>query len=136
MKITILTAASSNHYKSVCQFIKTIPPSFKTIFYDIGLTNEERENLLLLFPLLDIRMFDFSKYPTFVLLTSPCAGAYAWKPIIIYDVLCELSEGILLWCDAGNKIDQHIDMLKPIIKENKIYTPLSSGTIQKWCHPS
>jgi hypothetical protein len=134
MKFTVVTAASSNHFKSVCQFLDTVPSSFKVIFYDIGLSNEERENIVLKYPFLDTRIFDFSKYPDYVNLKAPCAGAYAWKPIIIHEVFSEITDGILLWCDAGNKLDEHIKMLEPIILENKIYTPTSGGNIQKWCH--
>ena len=134
MNFTVVTAASSNHFKSVCQFLNTVPSSFKVVFYDIGLSQEERENIILLFPSVDTRSFDFSKYPEYVHLTAPSAGSYAWKPIIIHEVFLELNDGILLWCDAGNKLDKNIRMLESIIVQNKIYTPTSGGNIQKWCH--
>lgn len=136
MKFTVITAASSNHFKSVCQFLNTIPSSFKVIFYDIGLSNEERENIVLKYPFLDTRIFDFSKYPDYVNLKAPCAGAYAWKPIIIHEVFSEHNDGILLWCDAGNKLDANIGMLEPIIRQNKIYTPTSGGNVKRWFYPS
>ena len=80
------------------------------------------------------RKFDFSKYPDFVNLTSQDAGAYAWKPIIVCEMYKECN-GILLWCDSGNILNNEIFTLVDMIKLSKIYTPVSFGTIKKWTHP-
>jgi hypothetical protein len=133
---TVVSAASSNHFNSACQLLHTVPESFNVIFYDIGLTNSERSRLISTFPRITLRTFDFAKYPEHVLLSSQDAGAYAWKPIIISEVYSELSDGILLWCDAGNMLNSKIHDLPIIIQKNKIYTPHSWDDIQKWTHPS
>jgi hypothetical protein len=131
--MNIVTAASSNHFKSCIQLLKSVPSDFKKTFYDIGLTEEESKFIKEKFDI-DYRKFDFSKYPDFVNLTSQDAGAYAWKPIIVSEMYNEC-DGILLWCDSGNILNNEIFRLVDIIKSSKIYTPFSSGTLQRWTHP-
>lgn len=134
--MNLVSAASSNHFKTVCQFLRTVPESFNVIFYDIGLTDTQRNYIAQTFPHVNIRIFDFTKYPQHVLLSSPDAGAYAWKPIIIAEVYSELSDGILLWCDSGDILKSEIYDIKSIIQNNKIYSPESSGNIERWTHPA
>jgi hypothetical protein len=133
--ITIVTAASSNHYKTVNQFFNSILQGYNIIFYDIGLTTDEQIKLLEKFPHITYRKFDFSMYPSFVHLSSKDAGAYAWKPIIINEVYAETTD-ILIWCDSGNMMKNDIQKMLEITRNNKIYTPISSGTIQTWTHPT
>jgi hypothetical protein len=124
-----LTAASSNHFKSVKQFIKSLNGA-PVIFYDIGLTEIEAEEIKGM-PI-EYRLFDWSNVPEWGLLTSPNAGSYLWKPLIIQSVLLEAHD-ILIWCDAGNKI-QNIIELESYVKSVSIYTPYSNGSLRRWTH--
>lgn len=134
---TFVTAASSNHLKSVKQLIRSIPNTFYNptgiVFYDIGLTEQEASDLVLEFPHLVYRKLDFSKLPDFAHLSQPCAGAYAWKPYIIYEMYNELDSGLLIWCDAGNVIVDSNDLYS-VIKKSGIYSPQSSYSVQELCH--
>ena len=132
----IVSAASSNHFKSACQFIHSVPKEFHIIFYDIGLSDKEYNEISLKFPHITIRKFDFSKYPEHVSLSSPDAGAYAWKPIIISEVYSQITEGVLLWCDSGNLLNSQIYNLEVIIQQNKIYTSTTQGNISELTHPN
>ena len=132
--ITVVTAASSNHFKSVCQFLRSVPDSFNVIFYDIGLTSSEEYHLKSSFPNVTYRFFDFSKYPEYVKLSSPDAGAYTWKPIIIHEVYSELSGGVLLWCDAGTILYNTIHQCIDIVKTVRIFSARTSGTIRQYTH--
>jgi len=132
---TIVTAASSNHFKTINQFLKCLPTSYNIIFYDIGLSESERSLLKNTFPHVNHRIFNFSEYPDFVKLSSKDAGAYAWKPIIINEVYSETND-ILIWCDSGNFIKNDINQMIDVTRNNKIYTPISSGTIRRWTHPT
>jgi GR25 family glycosyltransferase involved in LPS biosynthesis len=135
--VTIVTASSDNHFQSVCNLIRSIPIYVNTIFYDIGLSNNNIKKLNTEFPNIHIRTFDFSKYPKHVSLSSRDAGAYAWKPIIIDEVYTELSSNnVLMWCDAGNILNNDIGNCINIIKTAKIYSALSSGNITRWTHPT
>jgi hypothetical protein len=133
----IVTAASSNHFKSVMQLIESIPPQIKVLFYDIGLTIEERQSLQSTFPTVSVKIFDFERYPIHVHLTSQDAGAYAWKPIIIDEVYNSSKDtDVLLWCDAGDILNADIYRCIETVKNNKIYTATSSGNISRWTHPT
>lgn len=127
---TFVTAASSNHFKSLCQLLGTIRDK-RVFVYDLGLSQAEVDHIRSIFTI-EYRVFPFSKYPLFVALTSPDAGAYAWKPILVAEVYSEI-EGTLIWCDAGNKV-LDVDALVRCVDRVGIYTPTSSGTIARWTH--
>lgn len=129
---TFVTAASSNHFKTLCQFLGTVIGQHVYV-YDLGLSQTEVDHLRSTFNIV-YRVFEFDKYPEFVKLTSPDAGAYAWKPILIADVYSQTS-GTLIWCDAGNKLID-LDKLLKAIDEDIVYTPTSSNRIIDWTHPT
>ena len=126
--ITIVTAASSNHFRSVLQFLGTIPQGVRVVVYDIGLTPAERSQLP------SVRSFDFDAYPPFLRLSAPDAGAYAWKPVIVYDV-CREFGGIVVWCDAGNKL-RNLSQLVTATRHCGVYSATSMGTFREWTHPT
>jgi hypothetical protein len=129
---TFVTAASSNHFKSLCQFLGTVVGQ-NVYVYDLGLSKSEVDHLRSTFNIA-YRVFEFNKYPKFVKLTSPDAGAYAWKPILIADVYSQTS-GTLIWCDAGNKLID-LDSLLKAIDDDIVYTPVSANRITDWTHPT
>jgi hypothetical protein len=124
-----LTAASSNHFKTVKQFIKSLNGE-PVIFYDIGLTQNEINEIKLL-PI-EYRLFDWSLVPPWGLLSSTYAGSYVWKPIIVHTVFQE-NYDILIWCDAGNII-YNIKELVEHIKDVKLYTPVVNATLYNFSH--
>ena len=130
--ITIVTATSSNHYRSLLQFLRSaVPTGHRVIVYDIGLTDAERAGLP---SSVVCRPFDFSKYPDFVRLTSPDAGAYVWKPCIVYDVCQELG-GIVIWCDSGNLLSDVASLVHSTTACG-VYSSITSGSFQTWTHPT
>lgn len=124
-----LTAASSNHFKSAVQFLKSLNGA-PVIFYDIGLTETEADVIKSMS--VEYRLFDWTHIPSWGLLTSPNAGAYVWKSVIIHAV-CQEPHDIVIWCDAGNIISDHRS-LENHVNDVHLYTPGSSGTIQRWTH--
>jgi hypothetical protein len=137
--ITIVTGASQNHSKSMLNLINSLYKNsnvdFQLYVYDLGLTDEYKNNLLLLFPNIFLKIFDYSKYPEYFNIKIN-AGEYAWKPAIIYEVLSEISNDneILLWLDAGNIITSSIENIINVIKNNKIFSPRTEANINRWCH--
>ena len=135
----IISGASDNHSKSLLQFIKSIICNNDTniiiVIYDLGLntnnklklTNKLKEynNLNII-----IKEFDYSKYPDYFNINVN-AGEYAWKSVIIkecFDTICNLyNDNIILWMDAGNKITGSIKKIEMLIKNNCIYSPITSG---------
>jgi hypothetical protein len=124
-----VTAASSNHFKSAKQFIKSLQGA-PAIFYDIGLTPEEVEEIKTL--TVEYRLFDWSTVPSWGLLTPSTPGYYVWKPIIIHTVFQEKHE-IVIWCDSGNVVSDR-NLLESHVRETHLYTPVSSGNLQRWTH--
>ena len=134
----IVTAASDNHYKSLKQFLNSVR-KYQCFVYNLGLSEENIKDL----QSFDIhyRVFDFSKYPDYYNININ-AGEYAWKSAIIKNTMEELlnsaianANTVLLWCDAGNIVNYDLSLLKSHILSNKIYSPISSGTIRKWTYP-
>lgn len=134
--ITIITGASQNHSKSLKQFLETlqnISIPYQCYIYDLGLDEETLNSLKHLYPTFIHKTFDYSKYPDYFNIKIN-AGEYAWKPVIIEEVSKEV-EGIILWCDSGNKIVSSLENLYKIIEIQGIYSPTSSGDISRWTHP-
>lgn len=129
--ITFVTAASSNHFKSLCQLLNTLRGQ-KVFVYDLGLTSGEGNHIRSMFNV-TFRVFPFHMYPSYMSLTAQDAGAYAWKPIIVSEVFGEI-DGVLIWCDAGNKVTDP-DALEQCVRTSGIYSPRSSGTLSQWTHP-
>jgi hypothetical protein len=141
VNIYVITGASQNHFKSLKQFISTVDTSLcKCIVWDLGLNETSILELNSMFNI-TYRKFDYTKYPEYYNININ-AGEYAWKPAIIKESMDEIiSSGIinddiiLWWCDAGNKHDiNSLSKIKNLVIHNKIYSPLSSGTIKKWTH--
>ena len=126
-----VTAASSNHFLTVIQFIVSLQGA-PVIFYDIGLTESEAEEIKRM-PV-EYRLFDWSSVPSWGLITAPSAGSYVWKPVIIHTVFQENHE-IVIWCDAGNIIEDR-NALEQYVRQIHLYTPISHGTIRTWTHDS
>lgn len=135
-KIILITGCSSNHYKSLLQFInsfKKYENEIKLIIYDLGLSQSELLFLRNSFNY-EVNCFNYSKYPPFVNIKIN-AGEYAWKPILINEVFEKNRNSIIIWMDSGNLFQSDLNDLVCTIKNNKIYSPSSSGTIKDWTHP-
>jgi len=131
MSPIFVTAASSNHFKSACQLLETIR-GHRVFFYDIGLTPDEGNAIRSRFDV-TFRVFPFHLYPPYMSLSAQDAGAYAWKPIIISEVFAEI-DGVLIWCDAGNKVTDPA-ALERWVRTAGAYSSTSSNDIVRWTHP-
>jgi hypothetical protein len=137
-KYSIITGASSNHKKSLYQFInsiyKNITIPIDIYVYDLGLDIDFINILLSKFPKIIFKKFDYSKYPEYYNININ-AGEYAWKPAIIKEI-ADITTGYIIWCDAGNIIKDNfnLDNIKHILDIYKIYSPLSGGIISEWTH--
>ena len=137
IECTIVTAADTSHFKSAIQLINSIKKSDKNqkiIFYDLGLTKNEINKIRSMKNIeVKYKKFKFENYPNFFRLSEKDAGAYAWKPQIIFDE-SKLVRGILLWMDAGDFVTKPLSMLKKIIIKYGFYSPLSNGYVKQWTY--
>jgi hypothetical protein len=133
-KLTIITGASQNHFKSLVAFLeslKCIEDLVSVYIWDFGLDIGSRGQLETILINSTLRIFNYSKYPAYFNINI-AAGEYAWKPAAIWETALEVRYGPILWCDAGNRLDGPIQPLIDSILSQGIYSPISAGTIQKW----
>jgi Protein of unknown function (DUF1647) len=139
--MTIVTGASSNHFKCLCHLLYTLgiyEPHSRIVVYDLGLSSQENAHLRT-FKGLNFRKFNFARHPEWMGLKASGdkgerSGQYAWKPIIVHDTLVEFG-GMVLWLDAGDLIQGPLDHLRQVLQQEGLYSPTSSGNIGKWTHP-
>ncbi|XP_022084374.1 uncharacterized protein LOC110975844 [Acanthaster planci] len=114
-RTAIVTAISQNHLresKGMIGSVQEILPHRKIILYDLGLTPRGVEEVKRLCNV-ELRKFNFSKYPPHV----SNLFKYAWKPLIIRDMLEEF--GVVFWGDAAARLQKHPGVLFPVLKEQK-----------------
>jgi hypothetical protein len=132
--LTIVTAASSNHFHCLTNLLYSIcyfEPNIRVIIHDLGFkiaeTQQLKDNGY------DVHQFRFESYPAYFNIAVDC-GQYAWKPVIVANTL-EKAAGMILWLDAGNLITTPLDKIRNLLTREGIYSPASSGTILQWTHP-
>ena len=135
--LVIVTGASSNHFQSLKQLLKSIKefePQTECIVYDLGLSPNESIELSETYPQYEMVVFDYSKFPDHVDINKE-AGAYAWKPIIIKEVTNHRSSR-LLWLDSGDVVIKKLTFLRKYLNCYGFYSAYSVGTIKDWTHPT
>ncbi len=134
--IVFVTATDSYYFDKVINLLESFFQHSKNEFYlyDLGLKDEQRI-LLKKYKTLKVKKFDFKNNPDFIgKYVDKKLGSYAWKPIIIYDLLLEVKSKVV-WLDAGNLINKNIKNLKHFLNVKNIVVPLSSNRVKDWTHP-
>ena len=91
------SAMSSNHYEEAKDMIGSAQhflPTRRIVIYDLGLQESQRKELKKLCNV-ELRKFDFEKYPPYV----KSLNKYAWKPIIVRQLAHEAE--YLFWGDSS-----------------------------------
>lgn len=133
--LVIVTGSDSSHFKSLLQLLESLniyEPKTKVIVYDLGLNNLEIKNIKQNFSRFELRKFDYKKYPSYFNIKVN-AGQYAWKPVIINDVLNEFKTSVC-WLDGGNKLTQPLTLLRKVVEYYGFYSPFSKGLVSDWTH--
>ena len=134
--ILFISAAEKNYFSQLRSLIETFQDNSKCklIIYDIGLEKNQVEILKKEYKDIEIRTFDFKKYPEFVSqYFDGKLGNYAWKPIIVNEILEEFKSKVV-WLDAGNLINSKIIFLKITLTALGLVVPVSSNRIIDWTH--
>ena len=185
----VITGCSTNHLLPLQLFLQTLrdrivnnpafPYSVRVIFYDLDADPElrtQKKDLLFHgnttntsnndqdYSFLEYREFDFGAYPSHFDMTKGRAGEYAWKPVIIEEVVREQRDQLLglqdytkrnschgdrsrkrdsfvYWLDAGLCVTTKCSRKNPFsadvtfVRKHGLYTPASPGTLQKWTVP-
>ena len=135
--IVFVTAAEKNYFNQLIFLINSYYKHLNNQFivYDIGLDEKQSQYIRDNYQNLILQKFQFEKYPEFISqYFDGKLGNYAWKPIIIDQVLKQ-NKSKVVWLDAGNLINKKIRFLKIALTRNGIIVPSSSNTIKEWTHP-
>lgn len=135
--LLIVTGADSSHFRSLLQFLESLrrhEPEVRCVAWDLALAEHERAELAERFPKVELRTFDYASHPSWFWIKVD-AGCYAWKPVIISDMVRE-HDGLVLWMDAGDMVTGSLDPIRKILRGRGFYSPRSVGTIRDWTHPA
>lgn len=132
---TIVSAVSANHFLALVQLLRRIKahePKTRVVVYDLGLTESVRQNITS-WQNVQLRTFNFADYPDYFRLAGDTRGEYAWKPVVVLDVLQEFG-GLVLWLDSGNLIRRPLDRTWNDIAAAGAYSSRTPGDIRTWTH--
>jgi hypothetical protein len=140
--LTIVTAASSNHYRCLQSLLWTIAKfesDARVIVWDLGLSEDESTQLTTVPPFYlktwDLRKFDFTKYPAYFALDSQPStpgsqlnGRMGFRPITLQLAANEFG-GTVLWMDAGCQLGDRLTAIRWTIEQRGVYCACTAGTI-------
>jgi hypothetical protein len=137
-ELKIISGADSSHFRSLLQLINSIKifekGKIKVLVYDLGLTKDETAFLSLLHPDIQLRRFEYEKYPSSYNININ-SGNYAWKPAIIYEEYFSMSKNnMLFWLDAGCFVKKPLSLVRASIHFTGFYSPFGGGTNKNWTH--
>ena len=134
--LVFVTASDSNFFNKSLDLLSSLEENTdnQIIFYDLGLNKQQLSVVKKQFPDISVFQFNFEKYPNFISkYTENKLGHYAWKPIIIEEVLDKTKKNVI-WIDAGSTVGKRILFLKISFLANSILTVNSSNKISDWTH--
>lgn len=134
--LTVVSGASAGYFRCIDRFLASalrhrLPQRHRVIVYDLGLTAGQRRELERLHPWCEWRAFDYSRHPPHVRLE---AGHYAWKPIIVADLLEELGNQVL-WLDSATLLHANLDEVRAALTRHGTYTLAGQAPIGERCDP-
>ena len=134
--LTVASGASQGYFRCIDRFLRSaaryhLQHRHRFIAYDLGLSLDQRLALARFHPWCEWRDFDFSAYPPHVALAS---GHYAWKPIIIADLLDECS-GQVLWLDSATLLHDDLNVVSATLGRFGTYTLAGQAAISERCDP-
>lgn len=101
-RLIVVTALSSNHFFESFDFFGSLHshlPDTKVIVYDLGLTESEADTIMSYCNVLEVRRFDFDRYPPH----TTDLFVYAWKPHVCDEISKE--HDVILYCDVSCRIN-------------------------------
>lgn len=136
--LTIVTATDEIFYNSLLQLLNNIhnyESKIKIIVYDIGMSKNQKLELLNNFPQIIYKEFIFEDYPDFISIRDEHSriGNYAWKSIILNNEL-KINQDLLIWFDSANLISKKLTRLRIILSAFGFYSPYSAGKLTDWTH--
>ncbi|MBI5330562.1 MAG: DUF1647 domain-containing protein [Betaproteobacteria bacterium] len=134
--LVVVSGASVGYFRCLEQFLRSarrrgLHRRHRFIAYDLGLLPGQSQALRQWFPWCEFRVFDFSAYPPHVALS---AETYAWKPILIANLLDELERPVV-WFDSATLLRAGLDELERDLRRYGVYTLAGQSSISARCAP-
>lgn len=122
-ELTIATAADQQYWRCLHQFLlsaerRGFDRRYRVVAYDLGLEPDTLSGLRRRFPRCDFRRFAFENYPPHV---AMACRSYAWKPVIVADLLEEFG-GLVLWLDSATLFHSELDDVLATLRRHGTYS--------------
>lgn len=105
----------------------------KIVFWDLGLEDAQKSLLLNALPNLEIRKFDFDKYPEYY----RDLASFAWMSVCVGELMQDSSlPDKLIWLDTRDVIIKPLYSTKQLINLYGFYSPYSSTSIKALTYPT
>ena len=136
--LTIVTAVDQKFFRTTCQFLRSclryqLHKSDSILLYDLGMEEWQRDYIEKTYIQphgLELEIFQFNLYPPFIQIHPGSvsmsdykhkirnnSGAYAWKPVIIWEVL-EKTKGRVFWLDSGTIVLGDLQEIGSLLMNN------------------
>jgi len=136
-QMTIVTGANDEYFETLMDnlldSIRKYEPCSFVVVWDLGLKLVQREFILEKYPHVELRSFDFSKYPEHYTLSRQ---SYAWKSACIYETCLQCKCELLFWLDAGCKLKGHLNSVRKVLQLYGFYSPYSRTTVEEMTYKS
>lgn len=132
----IITGADQVYARTLWQFLRSaeraqVSGTYRWLVYDLGLSLAWRDRLTRDFPWITVRSFDFSAYPPHLALAR---RSYAWKPVIINEVLDEFDAPVL-WLDSATIVKSDLSEPFEVMKKYGVVTLKGKPSLGDHCDP-
>lgn len=140
-RLTIVSAADATYFRCLLQLSASIERhradrEWRTMAYDLGWTGAQRKQMTARFPFVEVRPFDFSRYPAFVGIRPRALNTNGWKPQILRAVLSECDH-VVLWLDSATVMLAAPDKVVAWTERTGLYAPFGgTSTIGELTHPT
>lgn len=131
-----MTGANQPFARTLWQFLRSaeragLQSTYRWMVYDLGLGLAARDMLTRSFPWISVRNFDFAAYPPHVAMKS---RSYAWKPIIMAEVLDEF-QAPSLWLDSATIVTSDLSEPFAIMAKHGIVSLKGKPQLGEHCDP-
>lgn len=140
-RLTIVSAADATYFRCLLQLAASIERhragrEWRTMVYDLGWTDAQRRQMADHFPFVEVRPFDFSRYPAFVGIRPRAVNTNGWKPQILRAVLSECDH-VVLWLDSATVMLAPPDPAVAWTERTGLYAPFGgTSTNAELTHPA
>lgn len=135
--LVIVTAAAEAYAGCLGRLLRNLErrglaSTHRIVAYDLGLTVARHAALARRFPWCEFRRFDFAAHPPHV---APDRRTYAWKPLLIAQVLAETSAPVL-WLDSASQVRTDLRAVHAGLAGHGLYALRGQAPLRDRCDPA